>query len=89
MDVMHALMHWSFVILAGLLLVIRVGKIGLGSAFRDPVALLSLALTLFFVRGVVPSSTSFSLAVFTLTWLILVYVIVTQLRGERGAGGHA
>jgi hypothetical protein len=89
MDVMHALMHWSFVILAGLLLVIRVGKIGLGSAFRDQVALLSLALTLFFVRGVVPSSTSFSLVVFTLTWLILVYVIVMQVSGERRAGGNA
>jgi hypothetical protein len=82
MDMMHALMHWSFVILAALILIVRVAKIGLGRAVADPIALLSVALTAFFVRAVVPSSTSFSLAVFALTWIILAYVLYTQVRGQ-------
>lgn len=83
MDLMHALMHWSFVVLAALLLIVRVARVGIARALRDPVALLSVALTLFFVRGVVPSSTSFSLVVFGLTGVILAYVLYMQLRGER------
>ena len=83
MDLMHTLMHWSFVVLAGLLLIVRVAKVGLAPALRDPVALLSVALTLFFVRGVVPSSTAFSLVVFGLTWVILACVLYMQLRGDR------
>ena len=82
MDLMHVLMHWSFVILSGLLLIVRAAKIGFGRALGDPVALLTLALTLFFVRGVVPSSTAFSLVVFGTTWLILLYVLYLQLRGR-------
>ena len=82
MDLMHALMHWSFVVLAALLLMVRVARSGIARALRDSVALLSVALTLFFVRGVVPSSTSFSLVVFGLTWVILAYVLYMQLRGE-------
>jgi hypothetical protein len=80
---MHALMHWSFVILAGLVLIVRAGKVGAGAAMKDPVALLSLALTLFFVRGVTPSSTTFTLLVFGITWVILLYVLYLQVRGNR------
>lgn len=83
MDLMHALLHWSLVVLAGLLLIVRVIKTGLAPALRDPVALLSFALTLFFVRGVVPSSTALSLVVFGLTGVILVCVLYMQLRGDR------
>lgn len=86
MDLQHALVHWGLVVLAALILIASVAKIGVARALGDPVALLSLVLTLAFLRGAAHLPTFLSLAIIAVTFIVLVYVLVL---GRRAKGEGA
>ncbi len=89
MDFEHALVHWGLVVLAALILIASVARIGIARAFGDPAALLSLVLTLAFVRGAAHLPVSLSLAILAVTFILLVYVLVLVARRAKGSGEGA
>ncbi len=89
MDLEHALVHWGLVVLAALIFIASVARIGIARALGDPAALLSLVLTLAFVRGAARLPVSLSLAILAVIFILLVYVLVQVGRGAKGSGEGA
>jgi len=88
MDWQHALVHWGLLVLAALTLIARVARIGVARALGDPAALLSLVLTLAFLRGAARLPTFLSLAIIAVTFVVLVYVLLLG-RKAKGSGEGA
>lgn len=89
MDWQHALAHWGLLVLAALILIASVARMGIGRALGDPAALLSLVLTLAFLRAAAHLPASLSLAILTITFILLVYVLVLVGRGVKGSSPGA